>query len=112
LRILEKSDNQPINKLSNAIACTKGNLTGVIDSMVERGLVRRMRSRTDRRVIQIGLTEKAKEVLSSIPPWSEIYRHSLTTKLDEREAKTLNKTLEKLISFYRNTNHKNIKEEK
>lgn len=112
LRILEKSGNQPISKLSDAIACAKSNLTGVIDSMVMRGLVRRIRSRKDRRIIQISLTEKSKKLLSSIPPWSEIYRHSLTTKLDESEAKTLIKILEKLISFYKNTNHENIKEEK
>lgn len=101
LRILDRSGNRPINQLSNILICAKSNLTGVIDSMVKKGLVRRVRSRKDRRIIQISLTEDAKKNLSSLPPWSEIYRDSLTHELTKKEIKILRDLLEKLYSLYK-----------
>jgi len=101
LRILGRNNNLPINELSNALSCTMSNLTGVIDSMAKRGLVRRVRSRKDRRIIKISLTEKSRKLLSSIPSWSEIYRYSLTPKLRKGEKKTLKTLLEKLYSLYK-----------
>lgn len=110
LRILEMKNSQPINELANTLVSTKSNLTGVIDSMVKRGLVRRVRSRKDRRIINIGLTEKSRKLLRSIPSWLEIYHYSRTPKLDRRERRILKALLEKLYSLYKQSPKK--KEEK
>jgi DNA-binding MarR family transcriptional regulator len=110
LRLLERRDQQPINELSEAMSCTKSNLTGVIDSMVERGLIRRVRSRLDRRVITITLTEKSRTLLRSIPPWSEIYRNSMTSRLSAREVRTLKTLLAKLHSLYRSSTERQKEE--
>ena len=111
LRILREKDSQPITELGKTMSCTKSNLTGVIDSMVKRGLVRRVRNPKDRRILQINLTERSKRMLLSIPAWSEIYRYSLTSKLKEMEVSTLKTILEKLFSLYskspRRTRRKN-----
>jgi DNA-binding MarR family transcriptional regulator len=112
LRILGEKNSQPITDLGNAMSCTKSNLTGVIDSMARRGLVRRVRNPQDRRILQINLTEKSKRILSSIPGWTEIYRDSLTHKLKEKEVSVLKAILSKLYTLYsksqKRTRRKNV----
>jgi MarR family transcriptional regulator, organic hydroperoxide resistance regulator len=45
-----------------------GTLTGVLDRMEERGLIRRDRDRQDRRMVRIWLTNTGKELETILPP--------------------------------------------
>lgn len=47
-----------MRELAEAAHTSSANLTGIIDRLVERGLVERVRSEEDRRVILVQLTEK------------------------------------------------------
>lgn len=56
------------HELAVKILKSSGNLTLVIDNLVKRGLVERVREETDRRYITICLTEAGHQLISSIFP--------------------------------------------
>jgi len=56
LQTLHRSREMRMSELSSFLGLSKANATGLIDRLVTRGLVRRQRSTTDRRVVQVSLT--------------------------------------------------------
>lgn len=57
---------QKMSELAENFSMTKSNVTFLVDSLEEKGLVTRMRSDEDRRVIMIDLTEKGKGIYRQI----------------------------------------------
>ena len=45
-----------------------GSMTRMLDRLEEKGLIRRVRSSTDRRVIHLELTEAGRELYTLLPP--------------------------------------------
>lgn len=64
-----------------------GTLTGVLDRMEERGLIRRERDPRDRRIWRIWLTEAGKELQEVLPPIAMDLREQMLQAVpqDERE---------------------------
>ncbi|MBM1817273.1 MarR family winged helix-turn-helix transcriptional regulator [Pseudosulfitobacter pseudonitzschiae] len=63
LFILSRTDGQPISKISNTLAMGKSSLTGLVDRMCAKGLVRRSPSKEDGRVINIYLEQLGRNAL-------------------------------------------------
>lgn len=73
-------------------------MTYAVDRLEKLGLVVRTRSEKDRRVIQLELTEKGKEILLKAEKiYSEVTREKLNV-LSEEEISTLIQILQKLVS--------------
>lgn len=88
----------PFNFLSEHLHCHASNLTGLIDRMIEKGIVTREQSQEDRRVWLIKLTEKGQEFKNMLLP---IYRDNIEKRfsvLEQEELDTLYSLLEKLRS--------------
>lgn len=76
--------------LAALLACDKTNITGLVDRLEPRGLVRRVRDEDDRRVVHIALTTDGHDVVSrfrqraaaafgaGLTDWSATQRHALT----------------------------------
>jgi DNA-binding MarR family transcriptional regulator len=64
LRHLTEEGQMPMVQMANLIMVTQGWITGLIDTMEEKHLVKRIRSPTDRRVIEIMITTEGKELYS------------------------------------------------
>ncbi len=64
-----------------------GTITGVLDRMEERGLIRRERDARDRRIWRIWLTEAGKQLETVLPPIALEIREQAMTGIphDERE---------------------------
>jgi DNA-binding MarR family transcriptional regulator len=60
LRLLDQP--RPMGELAALMSCDNSNMTGIVDRMEERGLVRRASAEGDRRVKLIELTEDGKRV--------------------------------------------------
>jgi MarR family transcriptional regulator, organic hydroperoxide resistance regulator len=60
LRFLDQP--RPMGELAALMGCDNSNMTGIVDRMEERGLVRRASAEGDRRVKLIELTEDGKRV--------------------------------------------------
>ena len=56
LHLMEPDQPIPMGKLAEALACDASNVTGLVDRLESRGLVRRQASKGDRRVKVLELT--------------------------------------------------------
>jgi DNA-binding MarR family transcriptional regulator len=63
LLILSRKDGRPISDISSTLAMGKSSLTGLVDRMCAKGLVRRSPSPVDGRVIHIYLEQSGRAVL-------------------------------------------------
>jgi MarR family transcriptional regulator, organic hydroperoxide resistance regulator len=52
--------------LARHLGVTSGNVTGIVDRLVEQGLISRIPSPSDRRVIRLEATEKGRELLANL----------------------------------------------
>lgn len=84
------------NKLSDHLNCNASNLTGLIDRMIEKGIVYREQSKKDRRVWLIKLTKKGEEFkVKLIPEYRQKIEDRMSV-LDQEELETLKVLLIKL----------------
>ncbi|BAZ28242.1 MarR family transcriptional regulator [Cylindrospermum sp. NIES-4074] len=65
---LWREDGLPTSSIGDQLKQVGGTLTGVLDRMEERGLVRRERDAHDRRIWRIWLTNAGKELERVLPP--------------------------------------------
>ena len=56
LRLLEPERPMPMGQLAGTLACDASNVTGLVDRLESRGLLRRLSSTEDRRVKVLALT--------------------------------------------------------
>lgn len=56
----------PMSKLADQLDVSLPNVTGIVERMVERGLVERLRPEDDRRVVEVRITGPGRQVLDEI----------------------------------------------
>ncbi|MCL4307456.1 MAG: MarR family transcriptional regulator [Candidatus Thermoplasmatota archaeon] len=66
LKTLNNQGAQPMIKLAEANMITQGWVTNIVDKLEEKGLVHRLRSQDDRRVINIVTTERGRSFFTEI----------------------------------------------
>lgn len=62
LSILEGQGRQPISSLAETTGSANSTISGVVDRLERMGLVRRVRSESDRRVIYVETTEQYRDI--------------------------------------------------
>jgi len=83
--------------LSQNICHDAGSLTRLVDQMVERGLVVRGRSETDRRVVTLSLTPRGRSLVESLAPKVMHFWNELLAGFSHAEVDTLINLLTRLI---------------
>jgi MarR family 2-MHQ and catechol resistance regulon transcriptional repressor len=58
LRVLRERGSTPMNRFSTETMLSQPTITGMVDKLEERGLVKRVRSKEDRREVLIAITPK------------------------------------------------------
>lgn len=100
LLLLSEEEGQTLSQLSRRLSRTRCAITGLVDRMEEKGLVRRKRSRRDRRQIHVTLTDKgrelAEELKEKVAPELSQLAERLMGSLTETEAAILVSALGKL----------------
>lgn len=68
LRILRGSHPTalPCGDVADRMVTRDPDVTRLVDRLSRRGLVRRVRSREDRRIVEVGITEKGRQILRSL----------------------------------------------
>ena len=66
LYVLESDGPMPMSRLAEHLDVSLPNVTGIVDRMVERGLVERGRDADDRRVVTVGVTDSGHETVQEI----------------------------------------------
>ena len=98
LLALRKEDDVPMGRFPQVCPATKSNVTAVVDSLEERGLVMRHPDSADRRVIRIRLTEEGRHLAARLPSHAELFADSPTAHLSPEERDQLCRLLEKIES--------------
>lgn len=99
LRVLRAVDNEGccvMSGLSKAICLSLSSVTGLIDRLVEKKLVRRDRSAEDRRVVQVALTDEGRKAHEAATACCAEMGEDLLTDLSAEEQETLLTLLEKV----------------
>ena len=99
--MLETFGDVSLSELSERIRAQNSTVTGIIDRMEREGLVKRERSKEDRRVVHIRLTGKGAELARDIPVEPmEILRQAIMS-LSPNEGRELVKISTKLAKRVR-----------
>ena len=83
--------------LAHNICHDAGSLTRLIDQMVERGLVTRSRSDTDRRVVTLALTEPGRRLVEAQAPKVMEFWNGMLSGFSHAEVETLIALLTRLV---------------
>lgn len=75
-----------------------GTLTGVLDRMEERGLIRRQRDSCDRRMVRIWLTDTGKELETVLPPMVLDLQKKAMAGLSEGEKEQFSQLINRAIA--------------
>ncbi|MEW1634173.1 MarR family transcriptional regulator [Streptomyces sp. NPDC093801] len=85
----------PMRGLASLLACDASNITGIVDRLEARGLVRREPEPRDRRVKNVVATAEGRETMRRVREEMQATHGALDT-LDEAEGATLYALLERL----------------
>jgi DNA-binding MarR family transcriptional regulator len=94
---LWQEDGLPTTSIGDKLQQVGGTLTGVLDRMEERGLIRRERDTHDRRVWRIWLTAAGKELETVLPPIAIELREELMQGISTSEREIFSQILNKAI---------------
>jgi DNA-binding MarR family transcriptional regulator len=82
-----------MSQLSSRLNVTSSNLTGVVDRLMRKGLVRRFRSKKDRRVQHIEISPEGRTVHAEIAADNALWIARAFTSLTDQEVIQLRKLL-------------------
>ncbi|MDK2823486.1 MAG: MarR family transcriptional regulator, organic hydroperoxide resistance regulator [Clostridia bacterium] len=93
---LSVEESTPMSELSKQSACVNSNITSIIGRMEERGLVKRIQDRKDRRVVRVELTEEGKKLYNQTVAQHKEFLVKMLECYTEEELEILNKLLDKV----------------
>jgi len=95
---LWSEDGLPTSSIGERLQQVGGTLTGVLDRMEERGLVRRERDSKDRRICRIWLTDAGREMERVLPPIVVELREETFAGFSDTEREQLSQMLNRAIA--------------
>ncbi len=95
---LWEQDGLSTSALGEQLRQVGGTLTGVIDRMEERGVVRRERDASDRRVWRIWLTESGKQLEAVLPNLAQNLRVEALQGFSEAEQRLFSDWVDRIIT--------------
>ncbi len=98
LRILRGSSPRPLNLLDiqERMMDRMSNATRLVEKLRQKGLLTRKQCDSNRRKVEIEITEKGQALLKELDPVMEKNHLELTKKLTVAEVNTINELLDKL----------------
>jgi len=99
--LLTLYENGPLSpsQIAKYIMVNSSTVTGIIDRLEQKGLVKRMRISQDRRIITIELTKNGKVLAENAPPPIQWKIIDGLNNISEKEIRQISKTLTKLTSM-------------
>ena len=95
---LWREDGLPTSSIGEKLQQVGGTLTGVLDRMEERSLVRRERDTSDRRIWRIWLTEDGKKLETVLPPLAVEVREEAMKGMSSEERELLSRLVDLAIA--------------
>ena len=100
LRILRGSHPARLacSEIAERMIARDPDITRLVDRLTRRGLVARLRSRQDRRVVEVAITGKGRELLRTLDPHVSRMPKAMLGHLGAARLKQLGQLLEQVIS--------------
>lgn len=98
LRVLWEQKHLTSTQISILTLLPSPSLVGILDRLEKKELVKRLRSSSDRREINITITDKGRELQSEVLPKVKKIQDQIKVILTDSEWRELNKSLEKIRS--------------
>ena len=95
-----------MSALAKVVRVTKGTLTVAIDNLVRKGYVERLRKSTDRRMVEVWLTEKAKKAEQIHAQFHDEMIKDVIKETSPEELKVLESALNKVNEYFVKKYHK------
>ncbi|BAU11993.1 MarR family transcriptional regulator [Leptolyngbya sp. NIES-3755] len=95
---LWQEDGQATSGIGEKLQQVGGTLTGVLDRMCDRGLIRRERDTQDRRIWRIWLTEAGEELKTTLPPVAMSLAQTMMTGISTEEQAALSEWVNRAIA--------------
>lgn len=84
-------------ELADATGIDAGAMTRLVDRLVAKGLVERMRGSTDRRIVRLSLTEAGQAVAAKVPAELAAVNNAFLNGFDEAEWQQLRGLLRRML---------------
>ena len=100
LRILRGSHptRLPCGDIAERMIARDPDITRLVDRLGRRGLVTRVRSRQDRRVVEVGITEKGQQILRSLDAHVDRFPKAMLGHLGPKKLEQLGALLEHVMT--------------
>jgi DNA-binding MarR family transcriptional regulator len=100
LRILRGSHptGLPSGEIANRMIARDPDITRLVDRLERRGLVVRVRGRLDRRVVEVGITEKGQDLLGGLDEHVNRFPRNMLGHLGPKKLEQLGVLLEQALS--------------
>lgn len=99
LRHLQTHEHTTPKSLASAVSLSQATVTGILDRLERRGLVVRVRSTVDKRVVHLQVTTTGRAVIAEAPsPLSEVFRAHLGA-LPEGEQAMIDWVLRRVVDM-------------
>jgi len=95
---LWEEDGLPTSSIGERLQQVGGTLTGVLDRMEERGVVRRERDERDRRIWRIWLTPAGKQLEEELPSIAKEIREQAMAGLSRAQQEHLSQLIDQAIA--------------
>jgi len=89
-----------MSELAESVSMNTSTMTSVVDSLIEIDLLRRMRSREDRRLVLVQLTEKGKKVVNKLNRYKKKQIRDIIEHLNEKDRENVLSGFEKVVDAF------------
>ncbi|GAP95608.1 MarR family winged helix-turn-helix transcriptional regulator [Leptolyngbya sp. NIES-2104] len=100
---LWQEDGQATSSIGDRLQQVGGTLTGVLDRMCDRGLIRRERDTQDRRIWRIWLTDSGRQLEDILPPIAVEVREAALSGIPYSEREQFSDVVDRIIANFANT---------
>lgn len=100
LEAIGYDEPQNMSTVARVLDVTTGTLTIAVNSLVKKGLVERVRSTEDRRVVLVSLTDLGREAFIRHAQFHEKMVEAVTKELNASEIEALSSSLNRLQNFF------------
>lgn len=99
LKELSSQGSLSVGELTDAVHLSQATVTGILDRLAKRGLVRRERSDEDKRRVLVWLTSAGKDLLAHAPPLVQEEFTEAFGKLQDWEQTQILSALQRVVSM-------------
>ena len=96
MALIDRNPGISQTALARAIGSDKSTLTPVLDNLVKRGLISRERTRSDRRLYELSLTDAGRKVMRAMQECAQRHESELDAIVGPRERAQFVRTLRKI----------------